>query len=1357
MARTAPVPNMVAIPGMNPGIFVLGGGGDGGGSGAGDGSGKGGKQGANGKNGGKDANGGGNGANGCGAGSGAGCPNPAHGGGSGTAAGDPVDIAGGRVFTIPQLDLVLPGPLTLRVHRSYSLTAIDRDVGLGHGWTCSLSWELEVRRRTIVIYRPNGTRTTRPLPEVGGALDLGQGATLRRDETTYIVLDPDGLTHLFRPSEGEPGRWQLSAIADRHGNRITLIYRGDTLEMLIDSAGRFAHVRRTADGHIAAFDVDGGAGRLARYRSYEYDDGGDLVVVRDGEGSPLRFSYEEHRLTRVEYAAGLLVHFVYDAHGRCVETWCDHGAAPDPALASDVPATLADGRTKAKGVLHAKLELGDGVTEVITSLQVQRYETGALGTVEKATSGPGVSTLAQDAAGRLLRYEDANGAVTSYERDEAGRVTNVTDPGGATTALSYNERGNLTEIVDALGHFARYRYDDFSRLIETVDDLGSVVRFDYDHRGQRVRATMPNGAETLFRHDAHGNLVELVEPHGAPRRLHFDELGRVLGFDDERGARTDFSYNGRGQLASVKLPNGGVQQTEYDADGRPIRVRGADGGAFELAWGGYNVVHQIRRPTGEIVRFRYDRECNLVEVINERGEVHRIRRDAAGRVVGETTFDGRARSYKLDPAGNIERIDGGGDDRTDFVRDACGRVIERKYADDSSDKFEYDSLGRLVASQNADVRCEHAYDARGRMLRESTSYAGRTYVVESEYDATGKRTSLKTSLGQVVRFERDSMGLPTKAHLGGDATVELAWDVLGSELQRRLPGGGAIQSTYDVMGYLSERRVLAGSPAATIGEPAWVGKLPPGTTFAAAYASSPGGDVVEEHVAGRGKKATTYDAAGRMLACVPTEARAEMYRYETGGAPHEAGADVATRTYGPGGRLLARGDQTYSYDEGARLVEKRAANAEAGTRFEWSARGLLAAVILPDGTRVENVYDTYARRVAKRVVPRGGPARVTRFVWCDDALVHEVDEPEVPGGDTAVAFRTYVPRGESDLPLAHRDTGRGGESGWVHYILGHGERPELLVGGDGSVLAHMEGTVWGRVAGGKAARADTPLRYPGQYHDAETGLSYNRYRFFDDETGRYINADPVGLLGGLDPFAYAHNQPFRFKDPLGLAPPVTTTITSSEAPTTTRTSGGNPGQLHPVVEAALPPRAPDNNGVYPGHREGGIPPGQSPTACGEPRALSDHITSWEQQHRQNPDGTVRPLDPNNPSDHADIQRCLGSITSISSTQPRSDGTTGARAPCPNCSQLLANLHQQYGAPNPSVIQPGATTRDGTDSTNFSQPSPQWVNGQQTAIAAGGGRSGPQPAVPHVPGPGGGPVPSPVPAPTGPAFPPHTGY
>jgi len=111
MARTAPIPNIPAIPGMNPGVFILGGGGSGPGGGKGDGKGGANAQGATGENGGDGANGGGKGTGSCGPGSGGGCPNPKHGGGGGTHAGDPVDPLTGRVYTIAQPDLPLAGPL----------------------------------------------------------------------------------------------------------------------------------------------------------------------------------------------------------------------------------------------------------------------------------------------------------------------------------------------------------------------------------------------------------------------------------------------------------------------------------------------------------------------------------------------------------------------------------------------------------------------------------------------------------------------------------------------------------------------------------------------------------------------------------------------------------------------------------------------------------------------------------------------------------------------------------------------------------------------------------------------------------------------------------------------------------------------------------------------------------------------------------------------------------------------------------------------------------------------------------------------------------------------------------------------
>ncbi|MCP5056237.1 MAG: RHS repeat-associated core domain-containing protein, partial [bacterium] len=61
-------------------------------------------------------------------------------------------------------------------------------------------------------------------------------------------------------------------------------------------------------------------------------------------------------------------------------------------------------------------------------------------------------------------------------------------------------------------------------------------------------------------------------------------------------------------------------------------------------------------------------------------------------------------------------------------------------------------------------------------------------------------------------------------------------------------------------------------------------------------------------------------------------------------------------------------------------------------------------------------------------------------------------------------------------------------------------------------------------------------RFPGQYADGETGLHYNRFRYFSPATGRYINADPIGQLGGANTFSYAWLGPTVAIDPAGLQP-----------------------------------------------------------------------------------------------------------------------------------------------------------------------------------------------------------------------------
>jgi RHS repeat-associated protein len=61
-----------------------------------------------------------------------------------------------------------------------------------------------------------------------------------------------------------------------------------------------------------------------------------------------------------------------------------------------------------------------------------------------------------------------------------------------------------------------------------------------------------------------------------------------------------------------------------------------------------------------------------------------------------------------------------------------------------------------------------------------------------------------------------------------------------------------------------------------------------------------------------------------------------------------------------------------------------------------------------------------------------------------------------------------------------------------------------------------------------------PFRWPGQYEDEETGLYYNRFRYYDPESGEYVSQDPIGLGGG--PLLYGYvSDPLGWFDPLGLA------------------------------------------------------------------------------------------------------------------------------------------------------------------------------------------------------------------------------
>jgi len=149
-------------------------------------------------------------------------------------------------------------------------------------------------------------------------------------------------------------------------------------------------------------------------------------------------------------------------------------------------------------------------------------------------------------------------------------------------------------------------------------------------------------------------------------------------------------------------------------------------------------------------------------------------------------------------------------------------------------------------------------------------------------------------------------------------------------------------------------------------------------------------------------------------------------------------------------------------------------------------------------------------------------------VWDGDVLVHEVTEQARAEGDPVVEVKTYCFEDDGFSPVAHRDSG-----GWFHYVNDPIGTPERLIGEDGAVACELRREAWGRTEVLPGGKTGTALRFPGQYEDGETGLCYNRFRYYDPEAGRFISSDPIGLLGDKNAFRYAPNS-FSWLDPLGL-------------------------------------------------------------------------------------------------------------------------------------------------------------------------------------------------------------------------------
>jgi RHS repeat-associated protein len=1071
------------------------------------------------------------------------------------ASDDPVDLVTGEMF-LPERDLALPGILALVLERTYR-SSYRKGRWFGRSWASTLDQRIGVDDDGVHYAAADGVVLHYPVPQQPGQKVMpAQGARWplswdRAADTIRIEVPERGHTLHFPPGPTPEIARPLAALTDRNNNRITFAYDDEGVPTdVYHSGGYHVLVERdyTASGPrirgLSLADPAGGA--PTEIVTFGYDAAGRLSESVNSSGLPLILDYDaEDRITGWTDRNGYRYEYRYDDSGRVVHSAGTGGYLTAEFAYDDAARTTTLTDSLGHATVHHWNERGQ-VHKIVDPLG-------------------GVSLIEQDAHNRVLSYTDALGQVTRYRRDEHGNAVRVERPDGTVVQAEYNELRLPVRVVGVGGGTWQYTYDARGNLTALQAPDATTTMFEYDEHGAMASAVDALGQTTRYEADRAGLATAVIDARGARGSIRRDAFGRSVGVTDAAGASTRMGWTTEGRPAWRVGPDEAREEWSYDAEGNLVEYRDPLGGAVALEYGPFDKLVARTDASGATVRFAYDAELRLSSVTGGHGRAWRYEYDAVDNLVAETDFNDRRLTYSYDAARRLTgRVNGAGQ-AVSFRRDAAGRVLERE-AGDAVHRFAYDPAGRLLRAETGSSTLEYTRDRLGRVLTETVD----GLTLANEYDAAGRRIRRATPAGAVTQWTYDAAGLPASL-VGDGGTLNFQHDDVGRETTRYLGTTAALSQTFDAVGRLATQSLWAYEEG---GQDATGSRLLQQRTYTYRL------DGLVEELADmlHGDRRYDLDSSGRVVG-VQAATWNEAYAYDAFG--NVAGADAPGDEDGRGereyaGTLVRRaGRASYEHDAQGRVVRTTRRTLSGQTKqwtYSWDAGDRLVEASTPQGTW-RYTYDPLGRRTAKqRLDADGGVAEEIRFAWDGTRLAEQVSR--TPDGRTDAVSWDWDPDGHRALAQTRRGWADGAtrdeiDTVFFAIVSDLAGTPAELVAPDGSVAWRLTTSLWGTPIADPRAQTDCPLRFPGQYHDPETGLHYNYFRYYDPATGGYASPDPLGLDPGPNPHAYVDN-PLAMTDALGLSP----------CPTR-----GAPGFITDQngVTTVRPPGRPDNDLVLSGH------------------------------------------------------------------------------------------------------------------------------------------------------------------------------
>ncbi|HFK2920258.1 TPA: RHS repeat-associated core domain-containing protein [Stenotrophomonas maltophilia] len=877
---------------------------------------------------------------------------------------------------------------------------------------------------------------------------------------------------------------------------------------------------------------------------FEYDDFGRTVAVTDPEGLRTAFAYDAHgNLVCLTRADGTSIQMEYDLDDHMVslrtpdgvdwqQAYDSHGllvSQTDPLGATtrfdyDAQGQLESQTNARQAVTRLRYDRHGLVAAVIDALgHESRFEHDPLGNLLRQVDPLGqVSRYEYDAKGRLLATAGPDGNGVRCEYDAEDQLVRYTDEAGAQTRLQYVGIGQIGKRLQADGHSVEYRYDTEEQLIAVINQRGETYQLVRDALGRIVEEVDYWGQSRCYTYDAAGRLTSTVDPLGQRIAFTTDKLGRITRktLPDVRQpgqqVQEHFVYDVQGQIVELRNPARTVKR-RYDPLGQLLEEL-QDG--FRVGYAYDEVGNRVLRETaaGNRVAFGYDLRDQTVSVaINDEPPIS-MERDALGRTTREQlsphlqrefTYDSRnlltSQSVLKDAAPLFE---------TRYDYDRSGNLTRRSDSAQGVDEYRYDAIGRLLQHIDPKGRVERYFnDPAGDRLRTEVKQVQARKVVGGEDDDLTTWTREGTYQGVHYVFDRAG-DLVRKGAPQGDAPDDLTliWDA-NHRLAKSRRNGQSTYYGYDPLG----RRVFKRNPTQTTWF-FWDGDALLGEVQQA-------NDAEEAAPVWVGNVASLVEVRRRQRRLEKLHERVREYVYYPGtfvplalvgavqlSCQHRA-STVAT--------VVAPSADVRSKEE----LEGPLHQAES--KLNQSALGTLGAL---GGSAPSPLGDS--KKLGHGSLGTGLALNGTAGLGLRPDANSRATTPQATA---AGSTRASPPPGLPQAGLEGPKEVSASQSGLLSIF-------HLDINGFPMRMTTVSGDlIWSRFAGSRSPVAAAPglvagteLELQGQYRDNETGLLYNRHRYFDSEIGQFSSQDPLGLAAGDNLYEFGPNT-LGWSDPLGLS------------------------------------------------------------------------------------------------------------------------------------------------------------------------------------------------------------------------------